>query len=267
MKLKIVDQTKKEIGEKELPNQFKEPIRKDIIKRSVLAIQSHDRQPYGASKRAGMRASAELSRRRNNYRGSYGHGISRVPRKIMSSSGTRFNWVGAVAPGTVGGRRAHPPKASKIWDQKVNIKENRKAIRSAMAATLSKETVKERGHEAPENYPFIITSDIEKISKTKEVKQMLESIGLKNELQRLTKKVRAGKGKTRGRKYKITKGPLIVVSSDCKLKKSACNISGIDIIEAKKLNAQLLAPGAHPGRLTLWTDKAIDIITKENLFK
>ena len=49
-----------------------------------------------------------------------------------------MNWVGAFAPGTVGGRRAHPPKSEKIWSKKINKKENAKAIRSAISATLLK---------------------------------------------------------------------------------------------------------------------------------
>ena len=38
-----------------------------------------------------------------------------------------MNWVGAFAPGTVGGRKAHAPNAEKIFDKKINKKENRKA--------------------------------------------------------------------------------------------------------------------------------------------
>ena len=41
----------------------------------------------------------------------------------MSRSGTRLNFTGAFAPGTVGGRRAHPPKAEKNWQEKVNKKD------------------------------------------------------------------------------------------------------------------------------------------------
>ncbi len=118
MKLKIISIKKAEAGERELPAQFKGLVRPDLIKRAVLSLQSNKRQAYGASPEAGKRHSAELSRRRRKYRGSYGHGISRVPRKILSRSGLRFNWAGAVAPGTVGGRRAHPPKTEKIWTKK-----------------------------------------------------------------------------------------------------------------------------------------------------
>ena len=187
MELKILSTDKKESGKKKLPKQFDEPVRADLIKKAVEAIQANNRQPYGANDRAGKRASATLSRRRHDYRGSYGIGISRVPRKIMSRRGTRMNWVGAVAPGTVGGRRAHPPKAEKKWSQKINKKENRKSIRSAMAATLNPELAKERGHVVPEGYPFIIESKIQDISKAKDAKKVMDSLGLKKELTRASK--------------------------------------------------------------------------------
>ena len=73
-----------------------------------------------------MKQSAKLSKRRRAYRGSYGFGISRTPRKILSKRGRRLGWVGAVAPNTVGGRRTHPPKAEKIWREEINTKERRK---------------------------------------------------------------------------------------------------------------------------------------------
>src|SRR3989338_2136843 len=153
MKLEILDSTKNKVGDINLPNQFNEEVRPDLIKRAVLSIQSHKRQPYAPTATAGKRSSAKLSRRRKNYRGSYGFGISRVPRKIMTRRGTRMNWVGAFAPGTVGGRKAHPPKTEKIWWKKINEKERLKAIRSAIAATASKQIITKRGHLIPSNYP------------------------------------------------------------------------------------------------------------------
>ena len=265
--MKILDLSGKESGKKELPKQFKEDIRPDLIKRAFLAIQSHKRQPYGSAPEAGKRASAKLSRRRHNYRGAYGHGISRVPRKILSRSGTRFSWVGAVAPHMVGGRRAHPPKADKIIEQKINKKERRKAIRSAISATVDKEIVAERGHALPKEYPFIVDKNIESLKKASEVKKILKDLGLEKELARAEKKtIRAGKGKSRGRKYKKRKGPLIVVSKSCSLMKSAKNIPGIDIEEVKNINVELLAPGSAIGRLTLWSEEAITKLEKDKLF-
>ncbi len=266
MKANILSLEGEKIKQVDLPKQFNEEYSPDIIKRAFLVIQSHKRQPYGANPKAGKRASAKLSRRRRKYRGAYGHGISRVPRKIMSRRGTHFNWEGAFAPGTKGGRRAHPPKAEKDWSKKINIKERRKAIRSAISATTNKDLVKKRGHNFTE-IPLILESKLESLSKTKEIISVLTKLGLEKELKRTSvKKVRAGKGKSRGRKYKRKKGPLIVVSSKCKLLNSATNILGIDICSVESLNIELLAPGAEPGRLTIWTDKSLERLEKENLF-
>ncbi len=268
MKLDIFDQSKNKTGEIKLPPQFEEEYRPDIIQRGVLAIQSHKRQKYAAGSEAGKRSSAKLSRRRRDYRGSYGIGISRVPRKIMTRRGTRMNWVGAFAPGTVGGRRAHPPKSQKTWWKKIDAKERSKAIRSAISATVIREIVAERGHLIPNNYPFALDDKFESMQKTKDVVSTLMALGFENELSRVEEKsVRAGKGKSRGRKYKKKKGPLIVVSKTGNLIMAVANIPGIDIVEVKSLNAELLAPGAKAGRLTLWTKAAISILEKENLFR
>jgi len=178
----------------------------------------------------------------------------------------RMNWVGAFSPQTVGGRRSHPPKADKILEQKINKKENRKAIRSAIAAAMDKEIVMARGHRIPENYPFIISSDFENLVKTKEIEAALVALGFSEEIKRsLIRKVRAGLGKMRGRKYQTKKGLMIVVSGQCPLMKAASNLN-VDVVIANALNAELLAPGAQPGRATLWTEKAIDMLNEKKLF-
>lgn len=179
-----------------------------------------------------------------------------------------MNWVGAFAPGTVGGRRAHPPKASKVWWKKINEKERIKSIRSAIAATMLKEVVSQRGHMVPGNYPFVLDDKFEQLDKTKEIVGIFKKLGLEKELQRTEhKQVRHGKGKSRGRKYKKSKGPLIIVSKKGNLHNAAKNISGIEVVEVRSLNTELLAPGAKAGRLALWTSAAIEIMKKEELFK
>lgn len=268
MKVSVRDIANKEVGSIDLPQQFDEDYRPDLIQRAVLSLQSRARQPYGTDPMAGKKSSAELSRRRRKYRGSYGFGISRVPRKILTRRGTRMYWVGAFAPGTVGGRRAHPPKAEKIWEQKINKTENRKAIRSALAATMNKDLVLARGHKIPKEYPFIISDDFEKIAKTREVMAAFAKLSFGEELERADqKKVRAGKGKLRGRKYKRRVGPLVVVSSDeAQIVKSARNIPGVNVATVDELNADILAPGTHAGRAALFTESAIKRITSEGLF-
>ena len=267
MNVKILDKQGKEKGSIELPAQFSEQVRPDLIERAVLTLQSHSRQAEGAYKEAGKRPSARVSKRRHDYRGSYGIGISRIPRKIFSRRGTRMNWQGALAPGTVGGRRSHPPKAEKQHWQELNKKERKKALRSAIAASVDKEVVEARGHTVPDQFPFIIEKGIEGITKTKEVVAMLKQMGFEPELERSSQKsIRAGKGKARTRKYSKRKGVLLVVGNEAKLMKASGNIPGTDICKVNELNAELLAPGGVPGRITLYTEDAIATITKEDLF-
>ena len=264
--MNLINLEGKKIKELNLPRQFYEEYHPNLIWRSVITIQANKRQPYGADPEAGKKSSAKLSRRRRDYKTAYGHGISRVPRKILWKRGSQFGWVGAFAPGTVGGRKAHPPKASKILIKKINKKENRKAIRSALSATINKELVIKRNHKLPSIYPLAIENNFENLSKTKEVIKILHNLGLKDELARLRRKIRAGKGKLRGRKYKHNIGPLIVVSDNCKLMKAGRNIIGLDIVKVNNLNTELLAPGTQAGRLTIFTEKALEKLEKDNLF-
>ncbi len=267
MKLPIFDLQKKKGKDKDLPSQFSEEYRPDLIKRAVHALQSASRQVHGAHPEAGMRSASSVSKRRRNYRGSYGFGISRVARKVFSRRGTRMNWKGTFTSQTVGGRRAHPPKAEKEWQRMINLKENRKAVRSALAATMLRDLVVKRGHKIPTEYPFIIDGSIEAVSKTSDVEKLLKTLGFTAELERTAeKKVRAGLGKRRGRKYQRKKGVLVVVSGDCPLLKAARNIEGIDVVQVTALNAELLAPGTQPGRAALWTEKAVDTLKEKKLY-
>ncbi|MFQ5475171.1 MAG: 50S ribosomal protein L4 [Candidatus Nanoarchaeia archaeon] len=267
MKVKVMTLGNVEKTSRELPLHFQEAVRPDLIKRAVETIQANRRQAYGADPAAGSKHSTKLSRRRRKYRGSYGHGISRVPRKIMTRRGTRFFWVGAFAPGTVGGRRAHAPKAEKNWEKKLNAKENRKAIRSALAAVMIKELVRKRGHAVPDNYPFVIEDKLETVQKTKDLKISLEKLGLGEDLKRsLSRTLRTGIARLRGRKYRTPKGPLLVVSRPCVAQKAAANIPGVEIVPVSNLNAEVLAPGADYGRLTIFTEGALDKLQKEKLF-
>ena len=268
MKLAVFNLEQKKVKDAELPSQFTEEYRPDLIKRAVHALQSVARQAYGASPDAGQRHSSELSKRRRKYRGCYGFGISRVNRKILSRRGTRMFWVGAFSPQTRGGRRAHAPKTTKKWVQKINKKEANKAIRSAMAATMDAELVAERGHKIPANYPFILDNSFESLSKTKEVKSALDVLGFAEELVRGAKKtVRAGKGTMRGRRYKKRKSAVVVVSNlDCALAKAARNIAGVNVVSCDSLTGNILAPGTHVGRAALWTQAAIEKIGSEKLY-
>ena len=236
----------KVISKIELPKQFDADVRPDLVKRAFLSARSSSRQRYGASPDAGKRPSAKLPKRRKHYKTSYGYGISRVPRKIMSRRGRRMIWVGAFAPGMVGGRRAHPPKSEKNLVKKINKKEKKLAICSAIASLNMK----------------VLEQKIESLTKTKELFGLLNSIKINIG----KKKLIAGKGKLRRGRYKTKKGPLIVVSADCPLLKRAKNLAGVDITVVNSLNIQLLAPGGVIGRTTIWSEGAIKKLKEENLF-
>lgn len=255
MKADILSLDGKKLKSIDLPIQFNEDVSPSLIKRAVLALMSTLRHPYGASPVAGMRHSTKLSRRRKHFKGSYGKGISRVPRKTMSRRGTNFRWVGAQAPGMVGGRRAHPPKAEKIWGQKINRKEKQKALRSALAMTVQSQKL------------FIVEDKLENIKKTKEIRLVLEKIGLQNELKRIEETgSRAGKGKSRGRSRKVKIGPLFIFSSDCDAKKAVSNLQGCDSRNVKSLNTLALAQGQNNIRYVIFSEKSVEEMKKGGLY-
>ena len=255
-------------GEVTLPFQFKEEIRPDVIKRAFLAQESHKLQPYGTDPAAGNKHAVELSKRRRKYRGVYGRGRSRTPRKVMWRRGTQFSLEGAMAPFAKGGRRAHPPMVEKKIKERINKKERRLAIRSAITCTTVKELVGKKHALEKTNLPIIIESKAEKLDKSKNVLGMLLKLGLKQEMERVKdKRIRAGRGKMRGRKYKKKVGPLIVTSEGCPLTRSAKNLPGVQTISVKRLNVSALAPGSHPGRLTIFTQGAVKKLGEEELFK
>ena len=185
-----------------------------------------------------------------------GSGRARIPRVKAGGGTAKF------APGTVGGRQPHPPTAQKKIVKHISKKERRLALLSAIAATASKDIVVSRGHKIEQipQIPLIVTDDIAGLTKAKEVEEALTCLGVTKDISRVrdSRKVRAGKGKHRGRKMKQAVGPLIVVAEDKGLLNAAANLPGVGVVLVDGLNAELLAPGAHAGRLTLWASSAVE---------
>ena len=142
----------------------------------------------------------------------------------------------------------------------VNKKEKLLARNSALAATKNKEIVIKRGHKFNDKttLPIIVSDEFEKIKKTKDIITTFEKIGIYDDVLRSIngKHIRAGKGKNRGRKYRIPKSILIVSTEDI-LEKSSNNLSGVDITKPDQLNIEYLAPGGDAGRLTVFTKSAL----------
>ena len=241
----------------ELPAVFQTPLRPDVIKRAVLAEQSWKRQPKGVSPLAGRLVAVE------NW--GPGRGAAKVPR--MKGSRTHSAQRAAFIPMARGGHKAHPPRAEKVIIEKINRKEHKLALKSAIAYTSYKQYVAKRGHRFNEDveFPIIVEAKAEEIKKTKDVVTLLDNIGVSLDLLRVKigKKIRPGKGKMRGRRYKVPVGPLLVVGNeDCDLLKAGQNILGTTVVHVDKLTTELLAPGTHPGRLTIWTETAIKALNE-----
>ncbi|HID28843.1 MAG TPA: 50S ribosomal protein L4 [Desulfobacterales bacterium] len=251
MKVQVFALDGRPIEEIELPPVFDTELRPDVIKRAVLAVQTARLQPWGVDAMAGKRTSAETWGK--------GFGVSRTRR--VKGTRSPAAGMGAFSPHTVGGRRAHPPKVEKVLQERINKKERRLAIRSAITATKEKKLVACRGHivEHVVGFPMVISDEFEKLKKSSEVREVIKKLGLWNDIERAnkSKRVRAGRGKMRGRKYRQGAGPLVVISEDNGIVQGARNFPGIEIVKVSKLNAEVLAPGGKPGRLTLWTKGAV----------
>lgn len=94
----------------------------------------------------------------------------------------------------------------------------------------------------------------------------MKRFGLYDDVRKVaeTKKLRAGKGKLRNRRYKVRKGPLVIYSNtNAKLVHAFKNVPGVEVCNVHRLNLRQLAPGGQLGRLIVWTKgafKALDSI-------
>ncbi len=260
MKVNVLNLDGKPVEEIELPKVFEEPVRKDLISRAVLVSQSNRRQPYSPDIMAGKRTSAHYHGVRRTRYSMMNREMARLPR-LHARTVPFLTMRARFVPQAVCGRRAHPPLVEKVWGQKINKKERRKAIRSAIAATAVKQLVLERGHQVHDvkEFPIIVDDKLQELKKTKDIIQFLKKIGLGKELERINeKKIRAGKGKSRGRKYKRKIGPLFIVANDNGINKAVRNIPGCAVCKVENLSAENLAPGTSVGRLTIFTKNAVE---------
>jgi large subunit ribosomal protein L4e len=224
----------------------------DIIQIASQISQSKNKQVQGRDKRAGLRNTAEGW--------GTGHGLSRAPRLKGSGYPTARN-VGRV-PFAVGGRRSHVIVIEKRIKKRINKKTYSISIISAISASGDSTWVKKRGHlieQVPE-IPLVIDDKIQTIKKTEQIYSVLCELGLEEELIKIknSKKIRAGKGKRRGRRYKRRRGILVVIKDDFGIIKASRNIPGVDVIKIQNISIENLAPGGEPGRLIMWTQSAFN---------
>ena len=257
MKITTYTTTGTKDGEIELPLIFSTPFRRELIHKAYTNLTSHKFQPQGRHPSAGQDVVADSNDPPT------GQGVSRVARAQGGGGGRQGQ--GAEVASTRGGRQAHPPIVGKVIYKKLNKKENKLALCSAIAATASKDLVEKRGHkvEGIDAFPLVISDDIEKISKTAELNKVLEDLKITQDVDRLrSRKRRTGKVALRGRVSKVGKSALFVVSKSENISKAAGTIPGIDVCNAKDLSVLNLAPGGTLIRLTVFSKKAIEEIAE-----
>ncbi len=244
-------------GEVELPAIFETPVRRDVIQKAYINLESHRFQPKGTHPTAGM----DVVARSNDP--PTGRGTSRIA-KMRGGGGGRQGQAGGVAS-VRGGRQAHPPKVQKTIHKKINKKENRLALCSAIAATASRSLIEARGHRVGtnESFPIIISDDIEDVAKTQDLTAVIGSLGLSEDVDRLRgRKARTGKSSLRGRSKKVGRSVLFVTSSPERLSRAAGAIPGVDVRSVRELSVLDLAPGSTLIRLTVYSKAAIEEISR-----
>lgn len=228
-----------------LPLAFSVPVRPDLIRRAVVAAQSHRIQPHGTTPTAGVRHSVEWSGK--------GKGVARTPRLMDSMRG-------AQAPNTVGGRPAHPPRIETLWRKKINVKERRGAFAAALAATRDLKIIRARGHRIGDDthLPVVVEDPIEAVDSSKAASEFLQRLGLLADVDRARDgtHIRAGRGKRRGRLRREPSSLLVVTTAPGKAL-GFRNLSGVDVVPVGRLGTEDLAPGGDAGRLTIYSHGAI----------
>ena len=255
-----------------LPEAFSVSVREDLVRDAVASSRANRRQAYGSRRHVGKRRPMAGMKHSVEWWGK-GRGVSR----IMRRTGQRR---GAQNPHTLGGRRAHGPKVEKNWGRKLNLKERRLARDSALSATTSVENVSARGHRFSEdieslpivlgNYAEVRDGKTEEFSieafnhgsATRKILAIFNEIGIGADLQRARdgRNIRAGKATMRGRVHKTPKSVLLVVKEKSGLAQAARNLPGVDVVAARDLCAEDLAPGGDIGRLTVFTKDAVEAL-------
>ncbi|MBI4181885.1 MAG: 50S ribosomal protein L4 [Candidatus Aenigmarchaeota archaeon] len=223
-------------GEVQPGTAFATPVRQDLIQRAVLAERARQRQPYGVDPLAGKRTSAHYHGLRHYRNTMMNREMARMPR-IHGTGALHF--TARFVPQATKGRKAHPPKAEKDWTLKINKKERLLALRSALAATAQ---ARPAGTLA---FPIVVEDRLLQISKTRELLAFLAALGIPLLRER---SVRAGRGKSRGRRYRTPKGPLLVVHA------KPAHALGVETVAVKDLQVSHLAPGGQPGRRCIFTE-------------
>jgi len=237
-------------GSVPMPLALTMPLRPDIVRSVHTNMSKNHRQAYAVKDKVGYDTAAE----------SWGTGraVARIPR--APGGGTHRAGQATFGNQARGGGMFNPTKIWRRWHRRVNVTEKRHAVVTSLAASALPPLVMARGHrigDVPE-FPAVVSDGLESVQKTKVALEALKSLGCGEELQRVldSKKVRAGKGKMRNRRYTMRKGPLVVYNEDNGIVRAMRNIPGVETASVERLNLLKLAPGGNFGRFIIWTEGA-----------
>ena len=243
-------------GETTLPEVMTAPMRPDIVQFVHTNMNKNHRQAYSVSPWAGKRATAS----------SWGTGraVARIPR--VGGGGTSRSGQGAYGNMCRGGRMFAPTKTWRRWHRKINVSQKRYAVASALAASAVPALVMARGHkidDVPE-IPLVLDTSLESAKKTSAAKDILAAVGALADVEKAaeSKKIRAGKGKARNRKYVLRRGPLVIYKTNDGVEQAFRNLPGVELCCVDRLNLLQLAPGGHMGRFCVWSQAALDALNE-----
>ena len=258
-----------------LPEVFTSPIRSDVVRAVHDSLAKNDRQPYAVSDMAGEWATA--------HSWGTGRAVSRAPR--VHGSGTHRSGQVSGANFARGARMSAPTKIWRRWHVKVSKAQRRYAAASALAATAVPALVMSRGHaiERVTEVPLVLSADAEQLRHTKDAVAALRACGAYGDVERAaaSKKLRAGRGKMRNRRYTMRRGPLVIFAGDegqqqqqpsetaagsrasSSSSKPTCarafrNLPGVECVHVDRLSVLDLAPGGHLGRFCVFTKPAFE---------
>ena len=155
-----------------------------------------------------------------------------------------------------------PTKIWRRWHRLTNQNMKRYATCSALAASALPSLVLARGHKIEQinEVPMVVSNEVESFSKTKQAVALLKQLNAYADVEKVvdSKKLRAGVGKSRNRRHKMRRGPLVVYGNDNGIVQAFRNIPGVELTPVDALNLLQLAPGGHVGRFIIWTQAAFE---------
>jgi len=215
-------------------------------------MNKNNRQAFAVSMYAGKTVSAS----------SWGTGraVARIPR--VGGGGTSRSGQGAFGNMCRGGRMFAPTKTWRKWHRKINTTQKQYAVASALAASAVPALVMARGHKVDEvpEIPLVLDSSLEATKKTSAAKDILAAVGALPDVEKAadSKKIRAGKGKMRNRRYTLRRGPLVIYKENDGVEQAFRNLPGVELCCVSRLNLLQLAPGGHMGRFCVWSQAAVE---------